>query len=29
VFKTDKLSWNHLVGFGFIILAVFFVFKKW
>ena len=29
VFKTDKLAWNHLVGFGFIVLAVFFVFKKW
>jgi uncharacterized protein (DUF486 family) len=28
-FKTDKLAWNHLVGFGFIILAVFFIFKKW
>lgn len=29
VFKTDKLAWNHLVGFAFIVLAVFFVFKKW
>jgi len=29
VFKTDKLQWNYLVGFGFLILAVFFVFKKW
>ncbi len=29
VFKTDKLAWNHMVGFGFIVLAVFFVFKKW
>jgi len=29
VFKSDKLAWNHLVGFAFIILAVFFVFKKW
>ena len=29
VFKTDKLAWNHLVGFGLIVLAVFFVFKKW
>jgi uncharacterized protein (DUF486 family) len=29
VFKTDKLAWNHLVGFVFIVLAVFFVFKKW
>jgi uncharacterized protein (DUF486 family) len=29
VFKTDKLAWNHLVGFVFLLLAVFFVFKKW
>ncbi|RSK43748.1 DMT family protein [Hymenobacter rigui] len=29
VFKTDKLAWNHLVGFGLIVLAVFFIFKKW
>lgn len=29
VFKTEKLAWNHLVGFFFIVLAVFFVFKKW
>jgi len=29
VFKTEKLAWNHLVGFGFVVLAVFFVFKKW
>jgi uncharacterized protein (DUF486 family) len=29
VFKTDKLAWNHLVGFALIILAVFFIFKKW
>lgn len=29
VFKSDKLAWNHLVGFVFIVLAVFFVFKKW
>ena len=28
-FKTDKLGWNHLVGFGLIILAVFVIFKKW
>lgn len=28
-FKTEKLAWNHLVGFGLIILAVFVVFKKW
>ncbi len=29
VFKTDKLQWNYLVGFGFLLLAVFFIFKKW
>ncbi|MDU0370646.1 DMT family protein [Hymenobacter endophyticus] len=29
VFKTEKLAWNHLVGFGLIVLAVFFIFKKW
>ncbi|MDO1447574.1 DMT family protein [Rhodocytophaga aerolata] len=29
VFKTEKMAWNHLVGFLLIILAVFFVFKKW
>lgn len=28
-FRTEKLSWNHFVAFGFIVLAVFFVFKKW
>ena len=29
VFKTEKLAWNHLVGFVFLVMAVFFVFKKW
>ncbi|RNI26227.1 DMT family protein [Rufibacter latericius] len=29
VFKSEKLAWNHLVGFGLLVLAVFFVFKKW
>jgi uncharacterized protein (DUF486 family) len=29
VFKTDKFAWNYLVGFVFMLLAVFFVFKKW
>ena len=28
-FKTEKLAWNHLVGFGLIVLAVFVIFKKW
>ena len=29
LFKTEKLGWNHLVGFGLIVLAVFVIFKKW
>lgn len=29
IFKTDKLAWNHAVGFVFMIIAVFFIFKKW
>ncbi len=29
VFKTEKFAWNHAVGFGFIVLAVIFIFKKW
>lgn len=28
VFKTETFRWNHLVGFFFLILAVFFIFKK-
>ena len=27
-FKDQALRWNHLVGFGLLILAVFFLFKK-
>ena len=27
-FKSEVLKWNHLVGFVFLVLAVFFVFKK-
>jgi uncharacterized protein len=27
-FKTESFRWNHLVGFVFLVLAVFFVFKK-
>jgi hypothetical protein len=27
-FKDQTLKWNHLVGFGLLILAVFFLFKK-
>jgi len=29
IYLKEELKWNYLVGFGFIILAVFFVFKKW
>jgi len=28
LFKTETLRTNHLIGFGFLILAVYFVFKK-
>lgn len=28
VFKSEVLKWNHLVGFGLMILSVYFVFKK-
>ena len=28
-FKSEKLAWNHFVGFGLIVLAVFVIFKKW
>ena len=28
-FKEEKLAWNHLVGFGLLILAVFVIFRKW
>jgi uncharacterized protein (DUF486 family) len=27
-FKTETFRWNHLIGFVFLILAVYFVFKK-
>jgi len=27
-FKTESFRWNHLVGFIFLVLAVYFVFKK-
>jgi uncharacterized protein (DUF486 family) len=29
VYLNEKFKWNYLVGFAFILLAVFFVFKKW
>jgi len=28
-YLKEELKWNYLVGFGFMIVAVFFVFKKW
>lgn len=28
VFKNEAFKMNHLIGFGFLILAVFFIFKK-
>lgn len=27
-FKTESFRWNHLVGFAFLVLAVYFIFKK-
>lgn len=29
LYLGENLKWNHLVGFAFIVLAGFFVFKKW
>ncbi len=29
LYLKEDLKWNYLVGFGFMIVAVFFVFKKW
>jgi uncharacterized protein (DUF486 family) len=29
VFRTEKLAWNHVLGFCLMVLAVFVVFKKW
>lgn len=29
LFLKEPLKWNYLVGFGFIVIAVFFIFKKW
>src|ERR1700760_1626204 len=28
-FKNQKFEWNHILGFGLIVLAVFVIFKKW
>lgn len=27
-FKNETIRWNHLVGFGFLVLAVYFIFRK-
>jgi uncharacterized protein (DUF486 family) len=29
LFLKEPLKWNYLVGFGLVVLAVFFIFKKW
>ena len=29
LYLNESLKWNYIVGFVFIILAVFFIFKKW
>ena len=29
LYLKEELKWNYLVGFGFMVVAVFFVFKKW
>ena len=29
LYLREPIKWNYLAGFGFILLAVFFVFKKW
>lgn len=29
LYLKEELKWNYIVGFGLIILAAFFVFKKW
>jgi uncharacterized protein len=28
-YLKEGLKWNYLIGFGFMVLAVFFVFRKW
>ena len=29
LYLKEELRWNYLVGFGFMVLAAFFIFKKW
>ncbi len=28
IFRTEQLRWNHMIGFLFLVLAVYFIFKK-
>jgi uncharacterized protein (DUF486 family) len=28
VFRTETFRWNHALGFGFLVLAVYFIFRK-
>jgi uncharacterized protein (DUF486 family) len=28
-FKSERIAWNHMVAFLLLLLAIFFVFKKW
>lgn len=29
IYLKEEIKWNHFVGFSFIVLAAFFIFKKW
>ncbi|RJP62033.1 MAG: hypothetical protein C4541_00425 [Candidatus Auribacter fodinae] len=29
LYLKEEIRWNYIVGFGFMVMAVFFVFKKW
>ncbi len=29
LYLNESIRWNHLVGFALIVLAAFFIFKKW
>ncbi len=29
VFRTDKLAWNHALGFALLVAAVYVIFRKW
>jgi hypothetical protein len=29
IYLKEEIKWNYIVGFTFIVLAVFFIFKKW